>query len=139
MDKQTGSDSSTDEPQVLKQGFYVDGERVVAAFGYSVASQRYEVYVLSNGRRFITVDDGPFQELARVPGTEDVEVKMVRLHSDDAKDIERALDAAESVAAPIAEPVNEPTGTTTVVSHEPPAEKESTTTPTEGTPAEVTS
>lgn len=45
------------------------GALVVAAFASNIHNERYETYVLADGRRFRSHNDGPWDELSPVPGT----------------------------------------------------------------------
>lgn len=62
------SEQTTQSQYPLTPGLAL-GALVVAAFASNIYNDRYEVYVLSDGRRFRSHNDGPWQELLPVPGT----------------------------------------------------------------------
>jgi hypothetical protein len=83
------------------------GTLVVAAFASNIHNERYETYVLADGRRFRSHNDGPWDELSPVPGTVAAAPRPI------SKVIPSPVDAIRVEVIPGSEPTGAPAVTVT--------------------------
>jgi hypothetical protein len=129
----------------LRPGLAV-GALVVAAFASNIHNERYETYVLADGRRFRSHNDGPFVELAPVPGTVAAAprpISQIIQSSADAIRVE-VIPGSEPIGTPavdVTAPVTESSSTEPVrsepVSSEPVSSEPASTDPASSEPAPV--